>query len=144
VIESLTNVVNGTVQTRAFGVSLDEIGAIDSWVERVAASMGVNKRAVFSARLCIAELTANILEHGAARSDDDRIVITINRLGDGIGVELLDSREPFDPTAKLPIAKSDPSNCGGRGLVLLQAYADDLTYVHDGTYNRVKFKIKSD
>ena len=48
----------------------------------------------------------------------------------------------FDPTSK-PLVESDSSNGGGRGLVLLQAYADELTYTHDGSYNRIKFKIKS-
>lgn len=138
--------MNDAVQTRTFGVSSDEVGAIDSWVEKVAARWGESERAVFGARLCIAELAANVLEHGGSRSGGDHIIVTIRRLDDGIGIEFLDSREAFDPTAKAVATKSAATKCagaGGLGLMLLQARADDLTYFNDGTYNRVKLKIKS-
>jgi anti-sigma regulatory factor (Ser/Thr protein kinase) len=134
--------VKAGVQIRTFQVSLEEVSDIDDWVESVAAESGANERAAFMARLCIAELAANVLEHSVPRSSSDHIVITIKRLADGIGIEFLDSRAAFDPTSK-PLAGSDPSNGGGRGLMLLQAYADELTYTNDGSYNRIKFKIKS-
>lgn len=139
-------VVNVAAHTRTFGVSRDEVSAIDSWVEKVAAQWGESGRAVFGARLCIAELAANVLEHGGPRSSDDHIIVTICRLDDGIGIEFLDSRAAFDPTAKAVASKSASSECvgvGGLGLMLLQARADELTYFNDGTYNRVKLKIKS-
>lgn len=142
----IARVVTVAVQTRTFGVSTGDIGAIDSWVETVAAQWGKSERAVFGARLCIAELAANVLEHGGARSSDDHIIVTICRLDDGIGIEFLDSREAFDPTAKAVATKSTSTKSagvGGLGLMLLQAGADDLTYCNDGTYNRVKLKIKS-
>lgn len=130
------------VQIRTFQINLGEVGDIDPWVESVAVQSGVTERAAFMLRLCIAELAANVLEHSVSRSDSDHIVITIKHLADGIGIEFLDSRAAFDPTSKPPV-DSDPSNGGGRGLLLLQAYADELTYTNDGSYNRVKFKIKS-
>ena len=133
--------MNAAVQTRTFGVRSDEVTAIDSWVEKVAAQWGESERTVFGARLCIAELAANVLEHGGSKSGTDHIIVTICHLGDGIGIEFLDSREAFDPTATAVATKS--SACGGRGLTLLHAYADDLTYSNDGIYNRVKLKIKS-
>jgi anti-sigma regulatory factor (Ser/Thr protein kinase) len=133
--------VNDGVQTRTFDVSVDGVTAMDGWIEHIAAQWGLSERAGFEARLCIAELAANVLEHGKARSRNDHIVITIDRSRDGIEVKFLDSRERFDPTAPRPVADA-PANSGGRGLVLLQAYARDLTYEADGDYNRVTFKIK--
>ena len=130
------------MQIRTFQVNLGEVGDIDAWVESVAVESGATERAAFMVRLCIAELAANVLEHSVSQSTSDHIVITIKHLADGIGIEFLDSRGVFDPTSK-PLVEPDPSNGGGRGLVLLQAYADELTYTHDGSYNRVKFKIKS-
>jgi anti-sigma regulatory factor (Ser/Thr protein kinase) len=123
-------------------VSVGEVGAIDDWVEHVAAQLGASEQAAFGARLCIAELAANVLEHGISCSGHDHIIITIDRLGDRIGVEFSDSRVAFDPTLEVS-AECDPTSVGGRGLVLLHAYADDLSYVNDGAYNRLKFKVKS-
>ena len=138
--------MNTAVQTRNFGVSANDVWAMDSWVENAATPWGVNERTIFGVRLCIAELAANVLEHGRVRSARDQIIVTISHLSDGIEVEFLDSREAFDPTAKVVAAKSDSSETvtiGGHGLILVHAYADELCYVNDGTYNRVKLKVKS-
>jgi anti-sigma regulatory factor (Ser/Thr protein kinase) len=117
---------------------------IDSWVENAAALWGASERTIFGARLCIAELAANVLEHGRSGSSSDHIIVTICQLIDGIGIEFLDSREAFDPTAKVVAAKSASEAASGRrGLMLVHAYADSLSYFNDGTYNRVKLKIKS-
>jgi anti-sigma regulatory factor (Ser/Thr protein kinase) len=136
-------VVSAAAEIRTFGVSTQDVTAIDNWIEQVAASWNASERAAFKARLCIAELAANVLEHGGPKSDRDHIVVMLSRAGDGIEVEFLDSLKPFDPTAEPATAKFPPSEKGGRGLVLVQAYADGLSYSNDGTYNRVKFKIRS-
>jgi anti-sigma regulatory factor (Ser/Thr protein kinase) len=138
--------VNLAVESRTFGVSVADVGAIDSWIERVALQWGESERTVFRTRLCVAELAANVVEHGIARCDDDRIVVTLRHIGDGIGVEFQDSCGPFDPTAAAVATKAAPGESeglGGRGLMLLRAYAKDLAYSNDGTGNRVILKINS-
>jgi anti-sigma regulatory factor (Ser/Thr protein kinase) len=139
--------MSSPVENRTFGVSPGEIAEIDRWVEAVGAQWGASKRSVFGTRLCIAELAANVLDHGVASSADDRIAITLRRLSDGIAIEFIDSREPFDPTRTAVAASAatiDSVEESGRGLLLLQAYANDLSYHHDGTYNRVTLKVASD
>src|SRR5262249_38496059 len=106
----------------------------------------VSERIIFGTRLCVAELAANALEHGVATSGRDQITVTLRRSTDGIGVEFVDSRRPFDPTR--PVAAEtatslDSLEPGGRGLRLLHAYAADLAYHNDGTCNRVTFKVRS-
>jgi anti-sigma regulatory factor (Ser/Thr protein kinase) len=135
--------VSAAAEIRTFGVSTQDVTAIDNWIEQVAAGWRASERAAFKARLCVAELAANVLEHGGPKSDGDHIVVMLSRAGDGIEVEFLDSLRPFDPTAEPATAKFPPSEKGGRGLVLVQAYADELSYSNDGTYNRIKLKIKS-
>jgi anti-sigma regulatory factor (Ser/Thr protein kinase) len=138
--------VKPAVESRTFGVSVADVGVIDSWIEQVALQWGESERTVFRTRLCVAELAANVVEHGIARSGDDRIVVTLRHIGDGIGVEFLDSRGPFDPTAAAiakRTASGESESLGGRGLMLLRAYAKDIAYSNDGTCNRVSLKINS-
>jgi anti-sigma regulatory factor (Ser/Thr protein kinase) len=138
--------VNAARETRTFGVSSDEVAAIDSWVEQVATQWGESERTVFRTRLCVAELATNVLEHGIWRSDDDHMVVTLRHLGDGIGVEFLDSRAPFDPTGETAATIADSIESlrpGGWGLRLVRAYARDLSYCNDGMRNRVTLKINS-
>jgi len=126
-------------------MSGSDVAAIDTWLEEIGARWGASERAIFAVRLCIAELAANVVEHGIARTSADHMVVTLRRLGSGIDVEFLDSRAPFDPTGHAsPEARSlEAASPGGRGLMLLQAYASGLTYSHDGTYNRVHLTINS-
>src|SRR5215813_2148124 len=100
--------VRDDVETRSFGMSGSDVAAIDSWLEEVGARWGASERAMFAVRLCVAELAANAVEHGVARSGTDHMVVTVRRLGSGIDVEFLDSRAPFDPTGDAPGPEIQP------------------------------------
>ena len=138
--------MNAVVETATFGVSSEQVTAIDTWVERVAARWGESERTVFRTRLCIAELAANVLEHGVARSDDAHIVIVLRHLGDGIGVDFQDSCPPFDPTRPSTPKNggaAESARPGGWGLMLVRAYAKELSYSNDGIGNHVRLKISA-
>jgi anti-sigma regulatory factor (Ser/Thr protein kinase) len=138
----LASVVTDDAQERTFGVTVEAVTAIDCWIESVAARWGLSERVAFGVRLCVAELAANVLEHGVARSLEDQIILKLDRLRDGIEVEFADSRESFNPTvASAPTG--DAVNGGGRGLHLLHSYASDLSYVADARYNRTRFTVKT-
>jgi serine/threonine-protein kinase RsbW len=137
---------NAAVESRTFGVAACELAAIDDWVGQVGRRWGESERTVFRTRLCIAELAGNVIEHGGAPSGHDQIVVTLRRLGDGIGVEFRDSRPPFDPTgepAPPQAASIETLRPGGLGLRLVHAYARDLSYRQEGAHNRVSLKIDS-
>jgi len=137
--------VRDNVETRTFGMSRRDVVAIDDWLEEIGARWGTDKRMLFGARLCIAELAANTLEHGTPVSSDDHMIVTVRSVCRGIEVEFLDSRAPFDPTTKPKALRRefpDPADPTGHGLHLIHRYADELTYSHDGKHNRVGLTIK--
>jgi serine/threonine-protein kinase RsbW len=134
------------LETRVFGVTRNDVAEIDNWLEQIGARWRVNERTMFGARLCIAELAANTLEHGVATSREDHMIITARHGPLGIALEFLDSRAPFDPTAtpaRPRLETLDSADARGRGLSLIHSYADHLTYSHDGTYNRIGLIIRS-
>jgi serine/threonine-protein kinase RsbW len=137
----------GEVETRTFAMTRAGVAAIDDWLESIGARWRANERVMFGARLCVAELAANALEHGAAVLREDQMIVTVRSGRLGIEVEFLDSRAPFDPTVK-PRAPQQPkslesADSTGRGLYLIHRYAEELTYSHDGVHNRVKLLIRS-
>ena len=130
-------------EIRTFGVSESDVTAIDDWIERVAEKLAIDQRAAFSARLCVAELAANVLEHGSKNAaDGGHIVVTIRKVADGIEVEFLDSLGAFDLT-RAPETVAPRSEPGGWGLKLVRAYAKELSYVQESGCNRVRFTIGS-
>jgi anti-sigma regulatory factor (Ser/Thr protein kinase) len=136
--------VRDKVETRTFGVSRKDVAAIDDWLEDIGARWGADQRTMFGARLCVAELAANVLEHGTAVSSDDHMIVTVRSVCCGIEVEFLDSRAPFDPTAKPKALPPKPADPTGRGLYLIHRWAEGLTYSHDGIHNRVGLTITPD
>jgi anti-sigma regulatory factor (Ser/Thr protein kinase) len=134
-------------ETGSFGISVSGITAIDRWIESVAVRWGNDLRVVFGARLCIAELAANVLEHGAAGVADDRITVTLRRCGDGLEIEFVNLGVAFDPTRKTalrPNGGRDRAAPGGFGLKLLHAFAHELSYRNDGRHNRVMLRVGPD
>jgi len=132
-----------TAETQTFGANQTDAGAIDTWIEQVGRQWDDSPGTVFAARLCVAELANNVIEHGTPRSKDDHIVVTLTRCSDGIGIEFMDTRGQFDPTIEhAELSQAASAYEGGRGLMLIRSYAKDLAYRHDGRYNRVSLKIE--
>ena len=76
----------------------------------------------------------------------DEMIVTVRRVPEGISVEFRDSRAPFDPTVPPQRTRADAietAETSGRGLVLLHAYATNLSYSHDGAHNRVTLTVPS-
>jgi anti-sigma regulatory factor (Ser/Thr protein kinase) len=130
-------------ETRTFHAAPADLIEIDNWMERVGAQWATAERAMFRARVCIAELVANAMEHGGADPERDTVTITLHRHGPDVGIEYADTAAPFDPTIpRAPAsAPTEESSLGGRGLMLLQAYALQLSYRRDGKRNVISFRV---
>jgi anti-sigma regulatory factor (Ser/Thr protein kinase) len=133
-------------QTRTFRVTPDEISAADAWIEDVGRRWGIAERTAFGARLCVAEIAANVLEHGGVRAEPAEFGVTLRRRESGLDVEITDSGRPFDPTAVLerPLSDSiEAAHIGGLGLRLVRCYASEVTYRHDGVCNHIFLHLRA-
>ena len=130
-------------ETRTFRATPGDLTEIDRWMEGIGAQWAAAERAMFRARVCVAELVANAMEHGGASPERDAVTITLHRQGPDVGIEYADTAAPFDPTISRAPASSpaEDVSLGGRGLRLLQAYALQLSYRHDGKRNVVSFRV---
>lgn len=130
-------------QTRTFAADPGAVAAVDEWLGVVGEEWALGEKTVFAARLCVAELFANVLEHGKA-TPDDRVTITLLRHPDGLGVTFADTSAPFDPTAAVPPEQAqsiEAATIAGRGLMLVRNYASDMVYRRDAAGNHLSFKI---
>src|SRR5580704_722781 len=94
-------------ETQAFHASAAEIGEIDRWVEELGAQWGMPERTVFRARVCIAEIAANVIEHGATRPDGDQIIITLRNQAPAVEIEFADTGKAFNPVGPPADASAD-------------------------------------
>ena len=129
--------------TRSFAADPGEVATVDGWIDAVGQGWGLSEKTVFAARLCVAELFANVLEHGKAKPDD-RVTVTLLRRPDGFGVAFSDTSAPFDPTAAVPPQQAqsiEDATIAGRGLMLVRNYASEMAYRRDADGNRLTFWI---
>ena len=129
--------------TRAFPAASAQLGDIDAWIEDVGSRWGLTERTVFRARVCIAELAANAIEHGGASERSDPFSVTLRNRNPALEIEFTDPGRPFDPAGG-PMPSKHPSDAddeGGRGLQLLRAYASALNYRRDGNSNVLTFRV---
>jgi anti-sigma regulatory factor (Ser/Thr protein kinase) len=131
-------------QSRTFRATPEDISAADSWIEEVGQRWGIAERTTFRARICVAEIAANVLEHGASSSRPAEFGVTLHRRGNGLDVEITDSGRPFDlttaPAGEAP-RTLEAAQVGGLGLHLVRSYAEDISYRHDGVCNRLKLHL---
>jgi anti-sigma regulatory factor (Ser/Thr protein kinase) len=133
-------------QTRTFRATPEEISAADTWIEEVGRGWGIAERTTFGARICVAEIAANVLEHGAALAEPAQFGVTLRRADSGLDVEITDSGRPFDPTTvpERPAADAiETAHIGGLGLHLVRSYASAVTYRHDGVCNHLTLHLRA-
>jgi anti-sigma regulatory factor (Ser/Thr protein kinase) len=132
----------GAAETQAFHASAADIGEMDRWVEELGVRWGIAERTVFRARVCIAEIAANVLEHGATRPDGDQIIITLRDQAPAVEVEIADTGRAFNPVT--PPAEAEAAGAqsdGGRGLQLLRSYASAIDYKRERDRNILLFRV---
>jgi serine/threonine-protein kinase RsbW len=132
-----------TSETRNYIATPDRLSEIDSWVEQAGSTWLIPEDVVFRARVCVAEILANLLEHGRSRPDGDDIRITLRPSSPALDLEISDSGRAFDPIARAVAAAAAPARevLGGRGLRLLGAYASDMSYRRDGRWNVLSLRV---
>jgi len=128
-------------ETRSIVATADAISELDGWIERVGMSWRVPTAVVFRARVCVAEIAANLLEHGRARPEGDTLTVELRQDGPGLAIELTDTGRAFDPTAWVP-GTASPDSVSGRGLRLVRAYAA-MSYRRAAGQNILRLRVVS-
>lgn len=125
-----------TVATLVIPLTAEEFRHASTWLAEVARQHNVPDEIIESLDVCLNEALANVLSYGGAGSTMAPITISFqNQIVDQYGrlavVCIEDSGGAFDPTTAnskprpVSLSTAEP---GGHGLVIIRAFADQLTY----------------
>jgi serine/threonine-protein kinase RsbW len=103
---------------------------------------GWAEREVFGIRMAMEETIVNAIRHGNQCSPDKSVDVEISVSDQDFNATITDQGNGFDPDAVPdPTHDDNLENCSGRGLVLIQNYADEVTYNKAGNSVTLK-KVK--
>lgn len=121
----------GTMQ---IPTSIDEIHHVQTAVQREMERLGYDTDTCFAVKLAIEESLINAMKHG--NKFDPRRSVTVHYEVDErrVRISVKDQGKGFDPSGVPdPTADENLAKPNGRGIMLMRAYMDEVTYSECGT-----------
>lgn len=98
---------------------------------------GFNSNSLFATRLALEEALVNAIKHGNKLDPKKRVVVEARVSPTRVEIEIEDEGPGFDrKKVPDPTAMENLCKCSGRGILLIEAYMNSVTWSHGG--RRVK------
>lgn len=112
---------------------LHSVRDIEELILRETEALGYSPESSFAIRLALEEAVVNAHKHGNRADPRKHIVVSYAVLPDRVIVRVRDEGEGFDPDhVPDPTAPDRLSLPSGRGLMLMRAYLDEVSYNERG------------
>jgi len=128
-----------------FPARLDAFPLMCAFVEEVCERAAVSRADGLRLILLVEELFVNTVTHGHGGDSDAPVRLAVTVTPASIAVEYADTARPYDPFASVEAAP-DPEDIeerpvGGLGIRLITTMAEDVGYVRDDAWNRIRFRL---
>ena len=105
------------------------LGAVDAAVQDLAREQACTPRWINDFSTALIEACSNAIEHGNKYAKDKVVRVIIHLNGKQIKAEIIDQGPGFNHKARMANpAPTDPLSERGRGILIMQAFLDGLTY----------------
>lgn len=131
------------LQTLTLKSSYEEIAKVEGLLNDLQSELGFNDEFYARLMLAVSEAATNGIVHGNQLDESKSLEISAFKDGDLLIFETRDEGDGFDPeTLPDPLAKENLMKTSGRGVFLMEEYADEVEYSDGGTKLSLKFKLK--
>jgi len=137
-----------SISTLSIRADVGEFRRASDWLLSHAQSFETPQQLQSRLDLCLNEALANAVAYGGESSLKYTIDLSLRFWSDvgarKVAVTISDSGAPFDPVSA--IAKPRPTTlataeAGGHGILMMQAFADDLRYEYRDQRNHLTFEV---
>lgn len=128
--------------SRRIGETLSEIAEAAAAAEALCAADGADQSQSLRIGLALDELAANALVHGAMREEAPDITIEVWTDARDLTLRISACGPRFDPRAPRDVDRPEEYALGGRGLTMVLAFADALTYRRESGRNVTTFSVR--
>jgi anti-sigma regulatory factor (Ser/Thr protein kinase) len=125
---------------------LPKLPRFRNFVAEVCQAWKVDKRISENLQLAVDEICSNLILHGYKGPKEGDIVLSLNKLKDGVQVQIEDGGIPFDPSFFDPPElgeKIEDRKIGGLGVYMVRELVDELSYNSKKGRNRLVLGIKN-
>lgn len=108
------------------------LGAVDAAVQDLAREFAFSQDTINDVTTALIEACSNAIEHGNKFDNDKRVEVSLRFNGEGLVARITDQGAGFDFDAKLSQSgPTDPMSERGRGLMIMQAFCDSMSFSYD-------------
>lgn len=108
------------------------LGAVDAAVQDLGREFAFSQDTINDVTTALIEACSNAIEHGNKFDGDKRVTVSLRFNGNGLVARVTDEGDGFDFDARLTQAgPTDPMSERGRGLMIMQAFTDNLRFSYD-------------
>ncbi|MGD8412673.1 MAG: ATP-binding protein [Candidatus Latescibacterota bacterium] len=105
------------------------LGAVDAAVQDLAREFAVSENSINDISTALIEACSNAIEHGNKFGKDKRVKVALGFNGGSITARVWDEGPGFDYEEILTrSAPPDPMSERGRGLIIMRAFTDELSF----------------
>jgi|AntRauTorcE11897_2_1112592.scaffolds.fasta_scaffold00183_21 serine/threonine-protein kinase RsbW len=130
------------LQTLSLKSTYEEVEKVEGLLNSLQSELGFNDEFYARLMLAVSEAATNGIVHGNQLDASKSLEISAFREGDLLIIETQDQGDGFDPdTLPDPLAEENLLKTSGRGVFLMEEYADEVEYSEGGTKLTLKFKL---
>jgi len=105
------------------------LGAVDAAIQDLAREFAFAQDTINDVSTALIEACSNAIEHGNKFDVDKRVRVSLRFNGNGLTARVRDQGAGFDFDARLNQSEpADPMSERGRGLMIMQAFTDELNF----------------
>lgn len=129
-------------RTLTLASRFEEIKRVEPFVNGLQNWLGFSDDTYGNIILSLNEAVTNAVVHGNKEKPSKKVVVTANREDDLLKITVEDEGEGFNPNdIPDPLKDENLLNEGGRGVYLIEQFADKVTYSEGGTKITIEFEI---
>jgi anti-sigma regulatory factor (Ser/Thr protein kinase) len=130
----------------ALQARLERLPELQHWVETLATEYLLPASTVHRIDLCLTELMTNLISYGYPDGKHGTVRFRFWRQPDQIVIRINDDGAAFDPTrfvSQGPARSLEEASAGGRGILLVRHFSDELHHIRAGAENQLTLVFRS-
>lgn len=118
------------------------IAQVQSFVQEVMPRFNINEDTFGNILVSLTEAVNNAMIHGNRNDTSKRVNVSVEGNKEAVAVRVSDEGKGFDyDNLPDPTAPENIECCGGRGVFLMRALSDDMSYLNNGSTVEMRFRV---